>query len=130
MQKLRQIKTSAASLAFPVLLLVLSGWNAPVSAADGPSTNPAAIPPSAAPANARPAEVTNYTFQVVKAFPHDPHAFTQGLLFHDGKLLESTGLYDQSSLREVDLASGAVLRKWSVPGQYFAEGLALLDGKL
>ena len=57
-------------------------------------------------------------------------AFTQGLLFHDGKLLESTGQYSKSSLREVDLATGAVLRKRLVPGQYFAEGLALLDGKL
>jgi glutamine cyclotransferase len=74
--------------------------------------------------------VTNYTYQVVNTFAHDPRAFTQGLLFHDGKLLESTGLYGQSSLREVDLATGAVLRSLTVPSQYFAEGLTLLDGKL
>jgi glutamine cyclotransferase len=74
--------------------------------------------------------VINYTYQVVNTFPHDARAFTQGLLFHDGKLLDSTGLYGQSSLREVDLATGTVLRKSAVPSQYFAEGLALLDGKL
>jgi glutamine cyclotransferase len=102
----------------------------PVFAGGAPSTNTLAAPPSAAPANLAPAEVTNYTYQVVNTFPHDRGAFTQGLLFHDGKLLESTGGYGKSSLREVDLATGAVLRKRLVPNEYFAEGLALLDGKL
>jgi glutamine cyclotransferase len=71
-----------------------------------------------------------YTYQVVNTFAHDPRAFTQGLVFHDGKLLESTGLYGQSSLREVELTTGKVLRQLTVPEQFFAEGLALLDGKL
>jgi len=96
----------------------------------GAETNAA---PSAAPvaaAKAAPPEVVSYGYQVVKSYPHDPQAFTQGLVFHDGKLLESTGLYGQSSLRETDLATGAVLRNIGVPGDYFAEGLALFDGKL
>ena len=121
-----------AARVWPVVFLAACCQGFPVFAAAGPSPNTgsAAAAPSAASANPAPAQVTNYTYQVVNTFPHDPRAFTQGLLFHDGKLLESTGLYGQSSLREVDLATGAVLRQWLVPGQFFAEGLALLDGKL
>jgi glutaminyl-peptide cyclotransferase len=61
---------------------------------------------------------------------HDSAAFTQGLLFHDGSLYESTGLYGSSSLREVDPISGAVKRKVDVPSEFFAEGLALVDDRL
>ncbi|HYX23156.1 MAG TPA: glutaminyl-peptide cyclotransferase, partial [Thermoanaerobaculia bacterium] len=61
---------------------------------------------------------------------HDPAAFTQGLLVHGGSLYESTGLYGSSSVREVDLITGAVKRKADVPSQYFAEGLALVDDRL
>ncbi|HEV7506617.1 MAG TPA: glutaminyl-peptide cyclotransferase [Thermoanaerobaculia bacterium] len=61
---------------------------------------------------------------------HDPAAFTQGLLVHEGSLYESTGLYGSSSLREVDPVSGAVKRKVDVPSEFFAEGLALVDDRL
>jgi glutamine cyclotransferase len=130
LRTLRRIISRKAAFALPVLLLAACWRSFLVSAADGPSTNSGAAPPTAAPAATAPAEATNYGYDVVNTFPHDPRAFTQGLLFHDGRLLESTGQYDQSTLREVDLATGAVLRKWAVPGQYFAEGLTLLDGKL
>jgi glutamine cyclotransferase len=133
MRIVRPNKWRTAALAWrawPVLFLAGCGRGFPVSAADGQSTNTVAAPPTPATTNAAPAEPAYYGYQVVNTFPHDRRAFTQGLLFHDGKLLESTGQYTQSSLREVDLASGEVLRKWAVPGQYFAEGLALLDGKL
>ena len=63
-------------------------------------------------------------------YPHDPEAFTQGLLVADGALYESTGLYGQSSLRRVDLESGRVLDSLNVGRAYFAEGLAALDGRL
>jgi len=79
--------------------------------------------------DAAPPELAYYTYQVVKSYPHDPHAFTQGLVFNGGKFLESTGLYEQSSLRETDL-TGTVFRKIAVPNAYFAEGLALFDNKL
>jgi glutamine cyclotransferase len=130
MRIIRKIISRTAARAWPVLLLAACCQSFPAPAAGGPSTNSAAALPDAAPAKPAPAEAVNYTYQVVNTFPHDPRAFTQGLLFHDGKLLESTGLYGQSSLREVNLSTGAVLRKLPVPGQYFAEGLALLDGKL
>jgi glutaminyl-peptide cyclotransferase len=71
-----------------------------------------------------------YTGEVVRAFPHDREAFTQGLVFLDGVLWESTGLNGQSTLRQVDLETGQVLRRVGVPAQYFAEGLAALGGKL
>jgi glutamine cyclotransferase len=57
-------------------------------------------------------------------------AFTQGLVWLDGALLESTGLYGQSSLRRVELPTGRVLQQVTVPLDYFAEGLAVLQGKL
>jgi glutamine cyclotransferase len=69
-------------------------------------------------------------YEVVHSWPHDPHAFTQGLVFHDGKLLESTGEEGRSSLRRVELETGQVVQKVDVPEPYFAEGLTLLKGKL
>jgi len=67
---------------------------------------------------------------VTKVWPHLRNAFTQGLVFDDGALLESTGLNGQSSLRRVELQTGNVLQRVEVPPEYFAEGLAALDGKL
>jgi glutaminyl-peptide cyclotransferase len=63
-------------------------------------------------------------YRIVHTYPHDPHAYTQGLVFIDGHLYESTGLNGRSSLRMDDLATGRVLQSASVPSQYFAEGLA------
>jgi glutaminyl-peptide cyclotransferase len=71
-----------------------------------------------------------YTYEVVKAYPHDPKAFTQGLVFHQGVFYESTGLNGSSSLRRVEVETGKVLKKIDVPTQFFAEGLALLNGRL
>ncbi|HEY4247053.1 MAG TPA: glutaminyl-peptide cyclotransferase [Lacunisphaera sp.] len=71
-----------------------------------------------------------YTFEIVNAWPHDRGAFTQGLVYLDGSLLESTGLNGESSLRKTDLKTGAVVKEVKLSEQYFAEGLALLDGRL
>lgn len=62
-------------------------------------------------------------YQVVHVYPHDSKAFTQGLIYRDGHLYESTGLNGRSSLRMVDLATGQVLQKHDVPAEYFGEGL-------
>ncbi len=70
-----------------------------------------------------------YTYDVVNVFPHDPHAFTQGLVFLNGQLLESTGLNGQSTLRRVELKTGRVLQQVDVAPQFFAEGLAVLNQK-
>jgi len=69
-------------------------------------------------------------FKVVATFPHDPAAFTQGLVFADGEFYESTGLNGESSLRRVEIASGKVLQEIKVPEEYFAEGLALVGDEL
>lgn len=63
------------------------------------------------------------TYQVVHTFPHDSQAFTQGLVYVDGHLYESTGIAGQSSLRMEELETGRILRFHDVPSQYFAEGL-------
>ena len=67
---------------------------------------------------------------VVGSYPHDRMAFTQGLIWRDGLLYESTGLVGQSSLRKVDLTTGTVARQVAVPGPYFAEGLADVGNRL
>jgi glutaminyl-peptide cyclotransferase len=70
------------------------------------------------------------TVNVIRSFPHDTAAYTQGLVWHGGFLYESTGRTGHSSLRKVELETGKVLRKADVPEPYFAEGLALFGGKL
>ncbi|HTS38467.1 MAG TPA: glutaminyl-peptide cyclotransferase [Candidatus Solibacter sp.] len=62
-------------------------------------------------------------YQVIHSYPHDAKAFTQGLIYVDGHLYESTGLEGRSSLRMVDLASGQVLQKHDLGAEYFGEGL-------
>lgn len=71
-----------------------------------------------------------YTYQVTGRYPHDPAAFTQGLLYHDGDLYESTGRLGQSSLRRVALATGEVLQRLDLGPNVFGEGLALWDTTL
>ena len=62
-------------------------------------------------------------YQIVHVYPHDSQAFTQGLIFVDGHLYESTGLNGRSSLRMEDLSTGQVLQHYDLPAQYFGEGL-------
>jgi glutamine cyclotransferase len=66
---------------------------------------------------------------IIASIPHDPAAFTQGLIFEKGALYESTGLYGQSSLRKINPANGKVEKQISCT-DFFAEGLAAMDGKL
>ena len=68
--------------------------------------------------------------EVLETLPHDPQAFTQGLVWHAGRLLESTGLKGRSSLREVEPKSGKVLRRFDLDGRYFGEGLARVGDRL
>ena len=71
--------------------------------------------------------VSQYTYSIVKTFPHDQNAFTEGLFYANGFLYESTGLTGASTLRRVDLTSGKVLQQVSLPKQYFGEGIALVN---
>ena len=79
-------------------------------------------------AQRRPAPVQSY--KVIATFPHDTSAFTQGLVFADGQMYESTGLNGESTLRRVDIATGKTLQRIDVPKEYFAEGLALVGDEL
>jgi glutamine cyclotransferase len=64
-----------------------------------------------------------YGYRIVHTYPHDPHAFTEGLFYLDGHLWESTGLNGRSEIREVRLEDGKVLRSVTVPPRYFGEGI-------
>ncbi len=66
---------------------------------------------------------TWYDYEIVNAYPHDPSAFTQGLIYRDGYLFESTGLYGGSSLRKVRLKTGEVVQRKTIHSDYFGEGL-------
>lgn len=71
-----------------------------------------------------------YSYEVVKSYPHDPTAFTEGLFYHDGFLYESTGEEGESSLRKVDLATGKVVKKFDLPREDFGEGIAMIGDKV
>src|SRR4030095_7622104 len=79
--------------------------------------------PARASQNPQTAQAPVFSYQVVNRFPHDPNAFTQGLIYRDGHLFESTGLKGQSSLRKVKLETGAAVELRAIDKRYFAEGL-------
>lgn len=96
------------------------GTNTPkpkVNAANTTATKPAASLPV-------------YGYEVVKKYPHDPRAFTQGLLYHDGFLYESTGQTGKSSLRKVEIETGKVVQKFDLPPEDFGEGIAMIGDKI
>jgi len=73
---------------------------------------------------------TFYTSSIVKTYPHDTMAFTEGLVFENGVLYESIGIYGTSSLRRVNLENGKVQQEVLLPEQYFGEGLTVVNGSL
>jgi len=85
-------------------------------------------PPPAASQPTVPAPVV-YNYTIVHSYPHDPTAFTEGLVYWSGNLYESTGLNGQSSLRKVDLPSGKILQQIPLANEFFGEGLAILGNQ-
>jgi glutamine cyclotransferase len=75
-------------------------------------------------------EIPTESYSLVEAWPHDRGAFTEGLVFWKGMLIESTGLYGHSTLRKVDLETGLVRQEVELPAQYFGEGIAVLGGRI
>ena len=71
-----------------------------------------------------------YTYEIVKTFKHDSKAFTQGLVFHNGFLYESTGQKGDSTVRKVEINSGRVLQKQDLSDDYFAEGMTILNDRI
>jgi glutamine cyclotransferase len=105
-------------LALLVVLVICSGC---VEQQETPAS-----PPSPSMLNSTPV----YGYEIVNVYPHDPAAYTEGLVFADGVLYEGTGLHGSSSLRQVELATGSVLKEYQLPAQYFGEGITLWNDAL
>lgn len=92
------------------------------------------LPPASADTGTLPGKSENnlhqYSYEIINVYPHDPGAFTQGLIYEDGYLYESTGRNGLSSLRKLELETGKVLRQIDIDKAFFAEGLASHDEKL
>jgi len=71
-----------------------------------------------------------FKVRIVKKYPHDPEAFTEGLVFANGFLYESTGLYGKSTLRQVELETGRIVKRYELPSLYFGEGMTLWGASL
>jgi len=77
-----------------------------------------------------PAIPSTFGYRVVNEYPHDRHAFTEGLAYVDGVLYEGTGLNGESTLRRVDLETGEVLQAVGLSKEYFGEGIAVLGDRI
>jgi len=71
-----------------------------------------------------------YTYKIIEEYPHDIHAYTQGLEFYNDTLYESTGQYKQSSLRKTNFETGEVLKNIPLQNAYFGEGLTIINSKI
>lgn len=110
------------------------------AAADATNTiepAPTSIPPTDTPAptatpepSPTPSGAINYTYQVVASHPHDANAWTQGLVIDNGSMFEGTGRWGESSLREVDLDTGTILRSAPLETQFFGEGITVLGDRI
>lgn len=87
---------------------------------------------TASPTASKPGPLPIYGYEVVKSYPHDPKAFTEGLFFKNGFLYESTGGRNagESTLRKVEIDTGKVVQKWDLPPGQFGEGIALINDKV
>jgi glutamine cyclotransferase len=107
-----------------LLLTLLAGGCADMKAIDVARFIPTVAIPE------KTGQVPVLNVKLVRAYPHDPHAFTQGLEYYGGYLYESTGIAGQSTLRKVALETGKIIQTVSLPSQYFGEGLTIFHGKI
>ena len=126
-------------LPYMLTTLALAGsLAAPACAGESDSTQPlSSSAPISSSSNRALKEIPTYSYRVIRTYPHDRRAFTQGLVFADGILYESTGgsrwspaLLGQSTLRKVELETGRILDMKLVPAQYFAEGIAVIEERV
>ncbi len=94
------------------------------------TVTPVEIAPGADSPSPTPSPIEQLRVRVIAKYPHARDAFTQGLLWHEGAMYESTGRYGRSSLRRVRLEDGEVLEERSLDSSFFGEGLALVDSRL
>ena len=107
-----------------IVLIILA-----IGCSDATNTNRTNASPSPSSA-ARSGPLPVYGYEVVKVYPHDSNAFTQGLEFRDGFLYEGTGEQEESTLRKVELETGKVVQKFELPPEDFGEGITLLNDKI
>lgn len=125
-----EMKKSVVVIIFVVMAIILGTsiftyLNTNNSSLNSPSPTPTAtITPSPT------ITPIDYTYKIVNTYPHDTGAFTEGLIYSDGYLYESTGLNGQSSIRRVDLTTGDVMQEHSLPSQYFGEGMTIIDNRV
>jgi glutamine cyclotransferase len=125
-----------AVLVIAFLAASLTGLNpsnnpSPTPTPTQPATTPTSTPtPSPTPSTSNGPATPTYTYKIIKTYPHDTTAFTEGLVFDNGTLYESTGEYGSSSLRKVNLETGTVQKEISLPEQYFGEGLTVVNDSL
>ncbi len=94
------------------------------------TVSPVDIRPAESAAAADPPALEELRVRVLEKYPHAPDAFTQGLLWYDGAMYESTGKYGESSVRKVRLEDGAILQKRDLEPRFFGEGLARVGNRL
>ena len=124
------------SLTLVRLLLLLSGillitatvFSAEMGRHSSAEATAPTVTNSTQPTISNPAPVAGY--RIVNTYPHDPSAFTQGLVFADGVLYEGTGLRGQSSLRKVDLKTGTILQVRQLPVRFFGEGITIYGNRV
>jgi glutaminyl-peptide cyclotransferase len=87
-----------------------------------------AVPTSTPPA--KPIAAPIYRYRVVRSYPHDANAFTEGLVFDNGSFYEGTGVTGESDLRKVELETGKVVQQHRLADTYFGEGISILGDKI
>jgi glutamine cyclotransferase len=109
------------------MLGLLASCHSPPSPSTNSSSNTSVAPSE----QGKPQDaIPFYTYRVVRTYPHDPKAFTQGLVYYDGYLYEGTGLEGQSSLRKVELRTGRVVQIKKLAPELFGEGITILQDKI
>lgn len=111
-----------------ILLSSLRGFSAESGRNSSAETTAPGVTYSSHPATSDPAPVAGY--KIVNTYPHDPRAFTQGLVFADDVLYEGTGLRGRSSLRKVELSTGNILEVRQLPAQFFGEGITIYGNRV
>lgn len=112
------------------MVIACTNTTSPPTSSVAPTSTPTSRLPTASASAGSPAELEQLRVEVIGRRPHDRTSYTQGLVLVDGRLYEGSGLRGQSTLREVDNQSGAVLRSIALGPQYFGEGIAVVDDRI
>jgi len=123
-------KTQKVYLLFVACLLLAIGISscAPGQLFGGPTLTP--TPTATLTPTPTPAGISNYGYTIVKRWPHDTAAFTEGLIFENGNLYESNGQNGASDVRIIDLNTGSVKSSVKLGDEYFGEGMTILNHKI